>query len=72
MGDLGGLHDQSLVNVGDHTSASDGRFNQSIELLVAANSQLKVAWGDAFDLEVLACVSCQFEDLSGEVLKDGS
>jgi len=58
VGDLGCLHDQSLVNVRDHTSASDGRFNQSIELLVTADGQLKVAWGDALDLEVLACVSC--------------
>jgi len=72
VGNLGGLHDQGLVDVGDHTSASDGGFNQGIELLVAADGQLEVAWGDALDLEVLACVSCQFEDLSGEVLQDGS
>lgn len=72
MGNLAGLHDQSLVNVGNHTSTSDGRFNQSIKFFVSANGQLEVAGSDALDLEVLACVSCQFEHLSGEVLKDGS
>ncbi len=72
MGNLAGLHDQSLVNVGNDTSTGDGGFNEGIKFLVSADCQLKVAGSDALDLEVLACVSCQFEDLSGEVLKDGS
>lgn len=72
MGDLAGFHDQSFVNVGNHTSTSDGRFNEGIKFLVSADCQLKVAGSNALDLEVLACVSCQFEDLSGEVLKDSS
>jgi hypothetical protein len=31
-----------------------------------------VAGSDALYLKILACVSCQFEDLCGEVLKDSS
>lgn len=58
------------MDVGDHTTAGDGGFDEGVELLVTADSQLEVAGGDALDLKVFAGVTSQLEDLSGEVLKD--
>ena len=66
------LDDESLVNVGDNTTTSDGRFDKSVELFVTADSQLQVARGDAFDLEVLAGVTSELKNLSSEVLKNSS
>ena len=66
------FHDEGLVDVGNNTTTGDGRFNKRVELFVTADSQLQVARGDAFDLEVLAGVTSQFENLSCEVLKDRS
>ena len=68
--DLGRLHDQGLVDVGNHTAASDGRLDQGIEFLVSADRELQVAGGDALDLEVLAGVARELEHLSCEVLQD--
>lgn len=67
---LSTLHDQRLVNVGDDTAASNSGLDECIELLVATNSQLEMARGDAFDLEVLAGVTCKLKNLSSEVLED--
>jgi hypothetical protein len=72
LGFLGGLHDQSLVDVGNDTSASDGGLDEGVQLLISADSQLQVSGGDSLNLKVLGSVACELEDLSGEVLKDGS
>ena len=58
------------MDVGDHTTASDGGLDQSVEFLVAADSELKVTGSNALHLKVLAGVAGQLEDLSGEVFKD--
>ncbi len=70
--DLRCLHDQSLVDVRDHTAASDGRFDEGVQLFVAADCQLQVAGSDALDLQVLARVACKLKHLGREVLKDRS
>ena len=49
---LGGLVDERLVDVGDHTTAGDGRLDQGVELLVTADGELEVAGGNALDLRV--------------------
>ena len=67
---LVGLNDQGLVDVGDNTTASNGSLDQSVKLLVAADSKLQMTRGYSLDLEVLACVSSKLEHLSGEVLQD--
>ena len=64
------LHDKGLVDVWDHTAASNGGLDQSVKLFVSANGQLEVTRSDSLHLKVLGGVSCKFEDLSGEVLKD--
>ena len=65
-----GLHDESLVDMGDNTTTGNGGLDQGVELLISADRQLQVARSDTFDLEVFACVACKFEHLSGQVLKN--
>lgn len=67
---LVGLNDQGLVDVRDHTTASNGGLDERVKLLVAADSKLQVARSDSLHLEVLAGVTGELEDLSGEVLED--
>ena len=38
------------MDVGDHTTAGDGRLDEGVELLVTTDGELKVAGGDALDL----------------------
>ena len=52
IGLLGGLVDERLVDVGDHTTTGDGRLDQGVELLVTADGELEVAGRDALDLWV--------------------
>ena len=66
------LHDQGLVDVGDHTTASNGSLDERIKFFVTADSQLQVTWRDSFHLQVLACVASELEHLRGEVLKNCS
>lgn len=66
------FHHQSFVDVRDHTTASNGSLDEGVELLVSADSQLQVAWGYAFDFQVLACIASELENLGREVLKDRS
>jgi|UniRef100_A0A804LE27 hypothetical protein len=68
---LGGLVDERLVDVRDDAAPGDGALDEGVELLVPADGELQVARGDALDLEVLAGVAGQLEDLGGEVLEDG-
>jgi hypothetical protein len=60
------------VDVGDDTSAGNGGLDEEVEFLVTADGELKVAGSDSAHLEVLGSVAGQFEDLSSEVLQDGS
>ena len=64
------LHDQGLVDVGDHTSSGNGGLDQGVKFFVSANGQLQVTWSDSLHLKVLGGVTCEFEHLGGEVLKD--
>ena len=50
VGLLGGLVDEGLVDVGDHTTTGDGRLDEGVELLVTTDGELKVAGGDALHL----------------------
>ena len=60
------------MDVGDNTTTSDGRLNKRVELFITADSQLQVARGNAFDFEVFAGVSSQFENLCSEVFENSS
>ena len=50
------LEQQRTIDMWQHTTKGNGGANQSIKLLVAANSKLQVTRGDALDLEVLGSI----------------
>jgi hypothetical protein len=61
------------VDVGEDTALGDGHAaKELVELLVVADGQLDVAGDDAGLLVVAGSVAGKLEDLSGEVLEDGS
>jgi hypothetical protein len=61
------------VDVGEDTTGSDGGgAEETVELLIVADSELNVTGHNAGLLVVLSGVASELEDLSGEVLKDGS
>ena len=68
---LGG--EESNVDVGENTTAGDGgAAEKTVELLIVADGELDVAGHNPGLLVVLGGVAGELEDLSGEVLKDGS
>jgi len=68
---LGG--DEENVDVGEDTTSSDsGVGEESVQFLVVADSELDVTGNDSGLLVVLGGITSELEDLSGEVLKDGS
>ena len=59
------------MDVGEDTALGDGDVTQKlVQLLVVADGELKVTGDDARLLVVTSGVASQFENLSGEVLKD--
>lgn len=61
------------MNVWQDTTLGDGNVPQKlVQLLIVADGELKVTWDDTGLLVVAGSVSGQLEDLSGEVLEDGS
>ena len=65
------LQQQGTVDVRQDAAEGDRRADERVQFLVAADGQLKMARGDALDLEVLGGVAGQFEDLGGQVLEHG-
>jgi hypothetical protein len=64
---------QDCLDVGQDTSLGDGDSGQElVQLPVVADGQLQVTWDDSGLLVITSGVSSQFEDLSGQVLHDGS
>ena len=72
LGLLGRLKDEGLVDVRDNTTASNSGFDQGVELFIASNSELQMSRSNSLHLEILGGVAGQFEDLSGQVLKNSS
>ena len=61
------------MDVRKNTAGSDGGIlKESVELLVVSDSELDVSWDDSGLLGVLGGVSSELENLSSEILKDGS
>lgn len=58
------------MDVGDHTTTGNSGLNEAVEFFVTSNSELKMAGSNSLDLERAASVSCEFKNLSGEVLKN--
>ena len=51
------VDDQCLVDVWNDTATSDSSFDEAIQLFVASDGQLQVAWSDSFHLEIFAGVA---------------
>lgn len=63
----------TLVNVGEDTTLGDGDVTeQLVQLLVVTDGELQVTRDDTRLLVVTSGVASQLEDLSSQVLKDGS
>lgn len=60
------------MDVRDDTSTSNGALDEGVELLISTNGQLQMAGGDTLHLEILASIPSQLQNLSGQVLQDGS
>ena len=70
---LGLLGQKDSLDVGQDTSLGDGDTGQKfVQLLVVADGELQVTGDDPRLLVVAGGVACQFENLSCQVLEDGS
>merc|ERR1712210_381026 len=62
------LGEKHLVDVGKHTTSSDGHTaKQFVELLVIAHGELQVSWDDPLTLVVTSSVSSELKNLSAQV-----
>ena len=69
---LGLLGQKDGLDVGEHTTLGDGHAGeQFVQLLVVADGQLEMTGNDPGLLVVAGSVSCQLENLGGQVLHDG-
>ena len=66
------LQQERSVDVWQDTAEGNGGSDQSVELLVASNGELKMTGRDTLDFEILGGVACEFENFSGEVFENGS
>ena len=63
----------TLVNVGEDTTLGDGDVTEKlVQLLVVADGELKVTGNDTGLLVVASGVASKLEDLSRQVLENGS
>ena len=51
------LEQQRTVDVRQDATKSNGSANEGVQFFVAADGELKVAWGDALDFEILGRVA---------------
>jgi hypothetical protein len=65
--------ERTLVDVGEDTALGDGDVTQElVQLLIVADGELKVTGDDTGLLVVTGGVTSQLENLSSEVLENGS
>jgi uncharacterized SAM-dependent methyltransferase len=55
----------------DDTTSGNSGLDESIQLFVSSNGQLKMPGGDTLHLEILARISSQLQDLGCEVFENG-
>ena len=66
------LQQKGSVDVRQHTTKGDGGTDESIELLIATNGELKVAGSDTLDFEILGGVASKLKNFSCQVFEDSS
>ena len=70
---FGLLGEEDSLDVGKDTTLSDGDSREKlVQLLVITDGKLQMSWDDSGLLVVTGSIASQLEDLSSEVLKDGS
>ena len=66
------LWQEDCVDVWQDTALGDGdAAHELVELFVVSDGELQVSRRDSGLLVVSGCVACKFQDLGGEVFKDG-
>ncbi len=66
------LGEKDSLDVGENTTLGDGHTSEKfVQLLIVADSQLKVTGDDTGLLVVTGGVASQLENLSSEVFEDG-
>ena len=58
------------MNVRNDTTSSNGAFDEGVKLLISSDSKLQVPWCYPLHLEIFACITSKFKNLSSEVLKN--
>ena len=67
------LREKDSLDVGKDTTLSDGDSREElVQFLVITDGELEMSWDDSGFLVVTGGVTSQLEDLSSEVLEDGS
>ena len=67
------LGEKDGLDVGQDTTLGDGDSREKfVQLLVVTDGELKMSWDDSGLLVVTGSITGQLEDLSSEVLEDGS
>ena len=67
------LGQENSLNIWEHSSLSDSDTSQKlVQFLVIPDSKLEMSWDDSGLLVVTGSIASQLEDLSSEVLEDGS
>ena len=70
---LGLLGEEDSLDVGEDSTLGNGNSSeQFVQLLVITDGELKMSWDDSGLLVVTGSITGQLEDLSSEVLEDGS
>lgn len=58
------------MDVWDDTTAGNGSLDEGIEFFVTSNGELQMSGCNSLHLKVLASVSSELQDLSGQVFED--
>merc|ERR1719471_898454 len=64
------LPDERLVDVGDDAAPGDGGLDQSVQLLVSSDGELKMSGSDSLHFQIFGSVASQLEDLSSKIFQD--
>ena len=60
------------MDVWDNTTTSNGGLDQGIQFFITSDCKLQMSWCDSLNFKILGSVTSELQDLSGQVLKDGS
>ena len=70
---FGLLGEEDSLDVGKDTTLSDGDSREKlVQLLVISDGKLQMSWDNSGLLVITSSIASQLEDLSSEVLEDGS